>query len=168
MEKKSTDRKTFGDVVKKGIEIGIEAVKTLDPSKNGRTDEKINIVLSPFLSPGKVSYSKRTTVVFWKDGTVTSVRCAADDTYDREAGLAYAYLKKLGGNTSNGLKKLMSPAKDASNIVNTDKKSKKTKKNRETEAKIIKKAEEQVKEDLRKPSPVKAEPSVDSVNINKK
>lgn len=168
MEKKSTDRKTFGDVVKKGIEIGIEAVKTLDPSKNGRTDEKINVVLSPFLSPEKVSYSKRTTVVFWKDGTVTSVRCAEDDKYDKEAGLAYVYLKKLGGNTSNGLKKLLLPAKDESNVVKTEKKSKKAKKNRETEAKIIKEAEEQVKEDLRKPSPVKAEPSVDNVKINKK
>lgn len=38
-------------------------------------------------------------IVFWKDRTVTTVRCSANDTFDTEKGLAMAILKKLDGNT---------------------------------------------------------------------
>lgn len=38
-------------------------------------------------------------IVFWKDGTVTKVRCSENDTFDIEKGLAMAILKKFDGNT---------------------------------------------------------------------
>lgn len=37
-------------------------------------------------------------IVFWVDGTTTSVRCSPNDTFDVEKGIAMAILKKLFGN----------------------------------------------------------------------
>lgn len=46
----------------------------------------------------KVIYNLPATIVFWKDGTKTIVKCD-DDYFDPEKGLAMAYIKKLMGNT---------------------------------------------------------------------
>ena len=41
------------------------------------------------------------TVVMWKDGTKTIVRCSENDTYDPEKGLAMAIIKKVSGNDNS-------------------------------------------------------------------
>lgn len=38
------------------------------------------------------------TIVFWKDGDVTRVKCSKNDTYDPEKGLSMAIIKKAFGN----------------------------------------------------------------------
>ena len=45
-----------------------------------------------------VIFNPPATVVFWKDGTKTVVKCKADEEFDYEKGLAMAICKKLYGN----------------------------------------------------------------------
>ena len=45
-----------------------------------------------------VIFNPPATVVFWKDGTKTAVKCKADEEFDYEKGLAMAICKKLYGN----------------------------------------------------------------------
>lgn len=46
-----------------------------------------------------VIYHEPATIVKWKDGTKTVVRCGEYDTYDKEKGLMACIIKKLTGNT---------------------------------------------------------------------
>ena len=41
------------------------------------------------------------TVVLWNDNTRTILHCAPDEQFDREKGLALAYMKRYLGNKSN-------------------------------------------------------------------
>jgi len=43
---------------------------------------------------------KPTTIVFWDDGTKTVVKCDKE-TFNKESGLAQAYLKKILGSRGN-------------------------------------------------------------------
>lgn len=45
----------------------------------------------------KVIYNHPATIVFWADGTKTIAKCHVDDTYTREAGLAWCIAKKAAG-----------------------------------------------------------------------
>lgn len=49
------------------------------------------------------------TIILWKDGTKTAVKCKDDEPYDYEKGLALAVLKKVFGNSvyQKDMKKLM-------------------------------------------------------------
>lgn len=49
----------------------------------------------------EVIFHPPATVVYWKDGTKTVVKCKADETFDHEKGLAMAICKKLYGNGYN-------------------------------------------------------------------
>ena len=46
----------------------------------------------------RVIFNKPATIVFWKDGTKTVVRCGDNDIYDPEKGLAMCFAKKALGN----------------------------------------------------------------------
>ncbi len=46
----------------------------------------------------KVIFNDPATIVFWRDGTKTVVKCNPGDTFDPEKGLAMACTKKLFGN----------------------------------------------------------------------
>lgn len=48
-----------------------------------------------------VIFNNPATIVFWKDGTKTVVKCQEEDTYDPEKGLAMAITKKALGNKGN-------------------------------------------------------------------
>ena len=48
--------------------------------------------------PKKVIFNGPATVVLWKDGTKTVVKCKEGDPYSKEAGFALCLLKKLSGN----------------------------------------------------------------------
>lgn len=51
----------------------------------------------------KVVFNDPATIVLWKDGTKTVVKCGPNDIYDPEKGLAMAISKKALGNKGNYL-----------------------------------------------------------------
>lgn len=52
----------------------------------------------------RIIYNKPATIVFWKDGTKTIVKCSKADTYDPEIGFEKAILTKMFGRA--GLRRL--------------------------------------------------------------
>lgn len=44
------------------------------------------------------NYKKRTTTIIWKDKTVTTVKCAEDEEFDEEKGIAICFMKKFFDN----------------------------------------------------------------------
>lgn len=48
----------------------------------------------------KVIFNDPATIVYWRDGTKTIVKCNPGDTYDPMTGLALCYMKKFLGNNS--------------------------------------------------------------------
>jgi len=48
----------------------------------------------------KITFSGPVTVIKWSDGTITRVRCADDEEYDKEKGVLAAMAKKLYENTN--------------------------------------------------------------------
>lgn len=48
-----------------------------------------------------VIFNDPATIVFWKDGSKTVVKCSEDDTFDKEKGLAMAIIKKMSGNDNS-------------------------------------------------------------------
>ena len=62
----------------------------------------------------KVIFNDPATIVYWKDGTNTVVKCQKGDDFDSEKGFAMAFLKKCWGNKGNfndKLRKIMKEAK---------------------------------------------------------
>lgn len=62
----------------------------------------------------KVIFNDPATIVYWKDGTKTVVKCQHGDDFDSEKGFAMAFLKKCWGNKGNfndKLRKIMKEAK---------------------------------------------------------
>lgn len=57
--------------------------------------------------PKKVIYNYPATIVIWKDGTKTVVKCNEDDWYNAELGVALCYVKKLCGNDSKTFHRLL-------------------------------------------------------------
>ena len=49
----------------------------------------------------RVLFRNPATIVFWNDGTKTITKCAKDDKYSKEAGLAICCLKKAFGKKAN-------------------------------------------------------------------
>lgn len=49
----------------------------------------------------RVIFSKPATIVIWKDGSKTVVKCQEGDTFSEETGLAMAICKKVFGNKGN-------------------------------------------------------------------
>lgn len=64
------------------------------------------------------------TIILWKDGTKTIVKCQNEDTFDPEKGIAMAILKKLYGN-SGFYKDIFEPAIDKYELKKSLEKSKK-------------------------------------------
>ena len=61
----------------------------------------------------KVIFNDPATIVYWKDGTKTVVKCQKGDYFDLEKGFAMAFLKKCWGNKSNFNDKLRKIIKEA-------------------------------------------------------
>lgn len=61
----------------------------------------------------KIIVKNPNVVIFWEDGTTTSVRCSANDTFDVEKGITMAILKKLfGNNYYRNIAKVISKAEE--------------------------------------------------------
>ena len=72
----------------------------LDTSFSEIRDE-LNCLLGADISKpriDKVVYNDPATIILWKDGSKTVVKCQEGDTYDPETGFVMAYLKKMLGN----------------------------------------------------------------------
>ena len=61
----------------------------------------------------KVIFNDPATIVYWKDGTKTVVKCQKGDYFDPEKGFAMAFLKKCWGNKGNFNDKLRKIIKEA-------------------------------------------------------
>lgn len=70
----------------------------MDPMRAFRTNVFSMIVTNStryLLTPVKIRKDGPVTVVFWQDGTATSVRCGAGETYDDYVAFCAALAKKL-------------------------------------------------------------------------
>jgi hypothetical protein len=73
----------------RGIQLRtITSAKLLNAPK--RPESKIEKVI--------FNEDKLTTVVLWTDGTKTIVRCQPGDTFNKETGIAMAFMKRCYGN----------------------------------------------------------------------
>ena len=62
----------------------------------------------------KIIFNDPATIVYWKDGTKTVIKCQKGNDFDPEKGFAMAFLKKCWGNKGNfndKLRKIMKEAK---------------------------------------------------------
>lgn len=57
--------------------------------------------LVPNFEIKKVIFNGPATIIKWKDGTKTVVKCQVRDTFDYEKGLAMCFTKKALGNKGN-------------------------------------------------------------------
>ena len=62
---------------------------------------KYSMYIKPYFEIKKVIFNNPATIVYWKDGTKTVVKCGKDDTFDEEKGLALCFMKKALDNKSN-------------------------------------------------------------------
>lgn len=67
---------------------------------------RASLIYQKALYPGgeiikDVIFNNPATIVLWKDGTKTVVKCQEGDTYDKEKGLALCIAKKYLGNKGN-------------------------------------------------------------------
>lgn len=83
--------------------IGIVKIQTGQtftvPTENIHRKKEHNEMKLPEIK--NVYFNCPVTVVMWKDGTKTIVRCSENDAYDPEKGLAMAIIKKMSGNDNS-------------------------------------------------------------------
>lgn len=80
------------DVIKEKAE---EATKTLNKEIEDKAKKRINDFSNNIK---KVVFNDPATVIVWKDGHKTVVKCGPEDKYDKEKGFAIALIKELLGN----------------------------------------------------------------------
>lgn len=68
-----------------------------------RIDEEFMYIstVAKYFRIKKVIFNNPATIIYWKDGTKTVVKCGKDDTYSEETGLALCFMKKALGNKGN-------------------------------------------------------------------
>ena len=78
------------------------------PGVRDPIDLNISMILSDFpisqVNPDDIKdviFNDPATIIKWKDGTKTIIKCQPGDKYDKEAGLALAICKKVFGNKGN-------------------------------------------------------------------
>lgn len=102
------------DVGKKGIHIPIEDSPSADCLKYCKADieatkaalehwEYIASKASGYIKGciKEVIFDNPATIVYWKDGTKTVVKCQEGEIFDKEKGLAMAICKKVMSNKGN-------------------------------------------------------------------
>ena len=76
-------------------------------------NDYLNFPLDNIPEVKKVIFNDPATIVYWKDGTKTVVKCQKGDYFDPEKGFAMAFLKKCWGNKGNFNDKLIKIMKEA-------------------------------------------------------
>lgn len=67
-----------------------------EPKKSNKTEAKVTNMSDVRIK--KVIFNKPYTIVLWKDGSKTMIKCCENDVYDKEKGLALCIAKKTYGN----------------------------------------------------------------------
>ena len=75
----------------KAMKMAIETTSFYTCLHQGWIDDCVN----------KVIFNNNATIVIWRDGTKTVVKCQNGDNFDPEKGIAMAICKKIMGNKSN-------------------------------------------------------------------
>lgn len=77
------------------------------------TNNYLNFFSNNIPEVKKVIFNDPATIIYWKDGTKTVVKCQEGDNFDSEKGFAMAFLKKCWGNKGNFNDKLIKIMKEA-------------------------------------------------------
>lgn len=78
------------------LKIKLEgAVERCSFTKNEASNIPFNMMYE------KIIFNKPATIVIWKDGSKTVVKCQKGDKYNPEKGLALCFMKKALGNKGN-------------------------------------------------------------------
>ena len=75
-------------------------------------NDYLNFPLDNIPEVKKIIFNDPATIVYWKDGTKTVVKCQKGDDFDPEKGFAMAFLKKCWGNKGNFNDKLIKIMKE--------------------------------------------------------
>lgn len=75
----------------------------LNPTRKSHEYYNYNLISAnkPKLDIKEVKFNPPATIIFWKDGTKTVVKCQENEEYDPEKGLAMAIVKKQLGNNGH-------------------------------------------------------------------
>jgi hypothetical protein len=65
------------------------------------------------LIPKRIIFNGRATIAFWPDDTKTVVRCAKDEKFIPEVGVAEAIVKRVFGGTAKGRERFLRLLKKA-------------------------------------------------------
>ena len=66
----------------------------------------LETLCKPLIEIENVIFNPPATIVFWRDGTKTVVKCGEHDIYDPEKGIAMAIAKRVLGNQGNYYNKI--------------------------------------------------------------
>ena len=96
----NTEKKTnpFVEKLKEDIIKGTSSILAKNATKNKGSKQKKE---KNSMEIKNVIFNDPATIVFWTDGTKTTVKCQKNDTYSKETGLAVAIAKKALGNKGN-------------------------------------------------------------------
>lgn len=75
----------------------IATMKLLENPVN--TQDVVSTCFTIDWEPKKIIFNNPVTVIYWTDGSKTTVKCHDEDKFDPEKGLCMALLKRLSGNT---------------------------------------------------------------------
>lgn len=84
-------KKIINELVKGNQDLRIKNSNYITVSKLSKKNKVLNNIK-------KVIFNDPATIVIWKDGTKTVVKCGIDDKFDEEKGLAMAIAKHALGN----------------------------------------------------------------------
>ena len=88
-----------------------------------------------WLTPKKVIFFEKTTIIYWMDGDKTVVKCSDEDAYSKEAGYMLCFLKKIAGNRTTELYELLKPLYDESSVEHVKSSTKRKREKRAEKAK---------------------------------
>ena len=94
----------------------------VNPTKKGKQQKKDWSDMQLFVNGDvfeRVIFSDRATIVFWKSGKKTVVKCGKNETFDKEKGLAMALFKRALRNKSNFNNVVRDVLADAEEILTT-------------------------------------------------
>ena len=106
------------EIICKLLNVSIEHYAFEEPKINAEmVMERTRTHFAPFpfkilpcLDAKKVIFNPPATVVLWKDGTKTVVKCGKYDAFDEITGVSMCYMKKALGNKSGTFNKALRAA----------------------------------------------------------
>lgn len=101
------------DVLDRVSEYINEKEKPKMPPKENQDIRLKYCYIPPMYQPKQIIYNPPATIVFWKDGTKTIVKCSEGETFNKYFGFCAALAKKVYGN-NNRVNKIVNGGLDQS------------------------------------------------------